>query len=302
MPPRPPDCPPRPPPPHRRRRKAADSIALRTSELEERAAQASYYLPPYEQRSCAGYLHALRGELDAAKAEVLPQRKFAFGKGVRKTTASAIRAPEEKAWAPAAQAGQPAAAPPAPAGRVIGGQRGGTVTLPAAELEGADLTVQGVEGCDVVLAGSVGALRLVDVTDCRVLGAAVQGSVFVEGCRGGQLFLAARQLRIHDAHGVDLYLRCKSKPIIEHSDALRFAPFDQAFPGRDGLLRAAGLAEDGGQWRDVEDFGWIKASQSPNWAVLPVADRAGALPGGLVAALPAPAPAGEEQEEEDDEI
>lgn len=27
----------------------------------------------------------------------------------------------------------------------------------------------------------------------------------------------------------------------------------------------------------VEDFGWIKASQSPNWDVLPIAARAAAL-------------------------
>ena len=31
-------------------------------------------------------------------------------------------------------------------------------------------------------------------------------------------------------------------------------------------------AEEGGGWGDVDDFGWLRASQSPNWRLLPRAE------------------------------
>lgn len=51
--------------------------------------------------------------------------------------------------------------------------------------------------------------------------------------------VASRQVRIHAAHGTDLYVRVLSNPIIEHSDGLRFAPYQPAYPG------AAEVGEEG---------------------------------------------------------
>jgi hypothetical protein len=38
-------------------------------------------------------------------------------------------------------------------------------------------------------------------------------------------------------------------------------------------LAAAGLAEQTEIWADVQDFGWLRAAASPNWSVLPEAER-----------------------------
>lgn len=77
-----------------------------------------------------------------------------------------------------------------------------------------------------------------------------------------------------------MYLRVRSRPVIEHSSGLRFAPapLDALLPQAPqlaGHLAAAQLAAANELWRQVDDFGWVKASQSPNWAVLPEAERAG---------------------------
>jgi hypothetical protein len=34
------------------------------------------------------------------------------------------------------------------------------------------------------------------------------------------------------------------------------------------------MGEDGGQWADVQDFGWLRSTASPNWTLLPEAERA----------------------------
>lgn len=104
--------------------------------------------------------------------------------------------------------------------------------------------------------------------------------------------LASHQARVHRAQACDLYLRVRSHPIIEHSSGLRFAPSAWDYPGQAALLQEAGLggvvdasAEGGGvgggggQWADVHDFGWLRAAQSPNWCVLPEAERLAPPPG-----------------------
>jgi hypothetical protein len=107
------------------------------------------------------------------------------------------------------------------------------------------------------------------------------------------------KVRLHSMTGCDAYLRVRSRPIIEHCCALRFAPLtggDLAALGLAEAAAAAGLGaggdaagssggaaassgaecgvECGELWRAVDDFGWVKATQSPNWAVLPEGERA----------------------------
>lgn len=82
-------------------------------------------------------------------------------------------------------------------------------------------------------------------------------------------------MRIHAAHRSDLYLRVRSHPIIEHSSALRFAPYAPSYEGAGADLEAQGLEPDSGMWRQVNDFGWLRATPSPHWEVMPGGQRAG---------------------------
>lgn len=50
------------------------------------------------------------------------------------------------------------------------------------------------------------------------------------------------------------------------------APYGLRAPSLPALLRAARLDSETDLWRSVDDFGWIKAVQSPNWAELPESD------------------------------
>lgn len=118
---------------------------------------------------------------------------------------------------------------------------------------------------------------------------------------------AVLQVRIHSATACQFYLRVRSRPIIEHSSSLSFAPYAtesllcKQEPGaaaaaggsstpddkqqQQGVcppdwdpaqsLQAAQLSEESGLWQQVDDFGWVKASASPHWRVLPEPDRQG---------------------------
>lgn len=90
--------------------------------------------------------------------------------------------------------------------------------------------------------------------------------------------------------------RVRSHPIIEDTVRARFAPYALpcAFPGGAAALAAAGLRDAdvaawADAWRCVDDFAWLRATQSPNWALMAAEERQAPPP------LPAPA-AGEDDE------
>lgn len=81
------------------------------------------------------------------------------------------------------------------------------------------------------------------------------------------LFVATRQFRMHGARDVDVYLQCASRPIVEGCEGVRFAPLPR------GLREGWGLQGEANLWDQVDDFGWLKADRSPNWSILPEAER-----------------------------
>jgi hypothetical protein len=136
-----------------------------------------------------------------------------------------------------------------------------------------DLILERLSGCVVFVLGAVRALRCHDLRDTKVYGGPVAGSAHLQNLEGCHVEIAARQVRVHDARRVAFYVRTKSRPIIEHSREVTFAPFAFEYEGARARFAAAGLAEETDAWRDVDDFGWIKNRQSPNWRVAPESHR-----------------------------
>ena len=137
-----------------------------------------------------------------------------------------------------------------------------------------DLILERLTDCVVFILGTTRALRCHDLTRTRVYGGPVAGSAHLQNLENCHVEIAARQVRVHDARRTSFYVRTKSRPIIEHSSELTFAPFAFAYDGADQNLAAAGLDVETDAWRDVDDFGWIKNRQSPNWSVAPEGERA----------------------------
>ena len=283
-----------------------DDLRALVAAMEARTAEASYFLPPYDARACASATERLRFSLDAAAAALAPRAKFSFKKKKAKKTGKATPTAtgdagdtagnderdeneneneenkKEKAAerhdaialdALSARVAAMAAAADASGFKDAVGETfvfRGDAENPA---DAPDLILERLSGCVVFVLGAVRALRCHDLRDTKVYGGPVAGSAHLQNLEGCHVEIAARQVRVHDARRTAFYVRTKSRPIIEHSREVTFAPFAFEYEGARARFAAAGLAEETDAWRDVDDFGWIKNRQSPNWSVAPESER-----------------------------
>lgn len=71
---------------------------------------------------------------------------------------------------------------------------------------------------------------------------------------------------MHESKECDVYLHASGRPIIEDCSAVRFAPLPDVF------LKEADRSVPN-HWHEVDDFKWLRAEASPNWAVLEESKR-----------------------------
>ncbi|KAL0021399.1 hypothetical protein WJX77_012615 [Trebouxia sp. C0004] len=261
-----------------------DKLSVSVSEQEQAAAQASYYLPSYDSRQIASTISYLREQIEAAKKMHFGKKKFGFSRKPKKLPASQPATPlaevhtnyadfkstQQQHLAEHTAAHNSSGCRSAQQLRGLANLQQQTVVVNAEELAGSEYSLTNLQGCTVHLQGPMSALQIRDLVGCRVSTGPVTGPTFVYGAEDCTLQLASYQIRIHNAHRCALHIRARSNPIIENSDGLQFTSYAPAYAGCDDQLQAAGLHEDSGLWQEVQDFGWLKHSQSPNWCIMPV--------------------------------
>lgn len=57
----------------------------------------------------------------------------------------------------------------------------------------------------------------------------MNGPAHLTGVEDSVVVVACRQFRMHESRGVDVYLWCGSRPIIEACEGVRFAPLPSCF-------------------------------------------------------------------------
>ena len=265
-------------------RAALDALQTDIIAMERSVAEASYFLPPYDSRACTAAVDALKKTVADATGTLLPRKKFSFSKK-KKESATTETKPEEKETK-----GEDVAAQLARMGITTDGEgegpglrnvTGETIVVDGAALASAsgsgDYELKHLTDCEVFLCNitPLRAIRVHDLKNTKVYAGPVAGSVLMHGLSGCTLHLCARQVRVHDAgNGTSFYVRTASGPIIEHSTDVAFAPYAFVYPGSDKVMEEAGFGgTDPGRWAEVEDFGWIKQMQSPNWKIIPEDER-----------------------------
>ncbi|TKY60271.1 Tubulin-folding cofactor C [Spatholobus suberectus] len=249
------------------------TISESISELEKLVAENSYFLPSYDVRTSLKTVSDLKHSLDHLTSQLVPKKKFSFRNKPAKKD-SAIPQPKQPPQLPAPDSDFPTrlAARDSPGfrnktGEFLTGEFGGS--------EVGEFTVSDLDSCEVRITGSVRALFVHRLRDCRVYVGPVTGSVLIEEAEGCVFAVASHQIRIHAAKRSDFYLRVRSRPIIEDSNGVRFAPYCLSYEGIEEDLRRAGLDVETGNWGSVDDFRWLRAVQSPNWSILPENERVG---------------------------
>mmetsp|Transcript_15685 Transcript_15685/g.20645 ORF Transcript_15685/g.20645 Transcript_15685/m.20645 type:complete len:159 (+) Transcript_15685:1-477(+) len=109
----------------------------------------------------------------------------------------------------------------------------------------------------------------------------VSGSLYLENLEKCTIFVACRQIRVHNSSDTSIYLFVLSKPVIEDCKNIRFGSLND-FEGREKFLISCGIEEKTEQnkeaqleenshctlslnkWDQVLDFN-SPSGMSPNW-------------------------------------
>ncbi|GLJ45385.1 hypothetical protein SUGI_0955480 [Cryptomeria japonica] len=129
------------------------------------------------------------------------------------------------------------------------------------------------KGSETGMEGGLRALFIHRLKGCQVFAGPVMGSVLIEEAENCVFVLASHQIRIHQTVNTDFYLRVRSRPIVEYTSNVRFAPYALFYRGIDEELQKSDLKDETGMWANVDDFRWLRAVASPNWSIVPEADR-----------------------------
>jgi len=108
-------------------------------------------------------------------------------------------------------------------------------------------------------------IMLKNIKRSLIIAGQVAGAAHITGVEDSIIVVTSRQVRMHDCKNVDVYLHVASRPIIEDCTNVRFSPIPDCY--------AHPEIEVENQWDQVDDFKWLKAEHSPNWSILPRAQR-----------------------------
>lgn len=261
-----------------KRREALMAVNADARALDRALAEASYYLTAYDARARGRAMAELREEYERCAAVVTPRARFRFKSRGREARANASANGAQKEDGPSSKrrsseggggGGGDADVNETDDGPGVRDRVGETVVIRDVD-ESEDFVLERCADCEIVLLGYARALRAYDLRRCRIYVACVAGSAHVENLVDCVVCVAARQLRVHAARRVRFHVRTSSRPIVEDSRDVGFAPLvvptDDAFVQE--TLKARGFDQDTGAWKNVDDFKWLKASQSPNWRLL----------------------------------
>ncbi|XP_022061997.2 tubulin-specific chaperone C [Acanthochromis polyacanthus] len=253
-----------------------DEATAKTAQLQKFLNDSLMFLTQYELRQAQAALQKLQTSLTETREEALPKKKFAFRartKAAEKVSAAGTPPPDA--------AGTP---PPAdPDVTVVDGTseqcgfsnvKDELLTKTAEEIQKQDVLLTHLSNCKVRLMGSPSTLHLKNIDGCEILCGPVSSSVFIDQCRNSTLAFPCQQLRTHNTIDTQVYLHVTSRAIIEDCRGLSFAPFSWSYPTLEEDFAVSGLDRQQNNWREVDDFNWLAAgTPSPNWTVLPEADR-----------------------------
>lgn len=246
-----------------------EKISSSITNLEKLVSENSYFLPAYEVRSSLKTISDLKQTLDSVTSKVKPRKKFSF----KNKPAKKIETPEiitEPMYKNVPEQQSSYNVKDSPGFRSIENE------VLVKEFDGSQVgeyVLSDLTNCEVRLKGCVRTLFINRLQNCKIYVGPVLGSILIEEVEGCLFVVASHQIRIHHAKTSDFYLRCRSRPIIEQSFGVRFAPYCLFYSGIECDLKDSNLDDDTGNWANVDDFQWLRAVQSPNWSILPESQR-----------------------------
>ncbi|KAH8584163.1 Beta-tubulin folding cofactor C [Cryptosporidium sp. chipmunk genotype I] len=135
-----------------------------------------------------------------------------------------------------------------------------------------ELKVDNICNSKLKLLSGLNQLELSNTEDSSIYFGPVSTNVSIKNCKNCIIVVACRQIRIHDSHGLKIWLSCCTPPLIENCYDITFdiraknnTNFYKMFEYH---LQEVGIDESEFLIEDhfkVSDFSWLKIQDSPNW-------------------------------------
>lgn len=217
-------------------------------------AMESIKLPSHELRLRSQQIIEFKKRVDELRSAVKPQKRFAFSS----------KGPE--------------------LAKEKGESMSSCAELPAAEVKEAESIFSNFQNRTLTIR-SLCAVFIRNCSGCHIRVLPTNGSVFVSECVGCVIYVASHQLRIKNTKHSDFYVWCRSTPIIEDSQNVRFGGYtawkgllDSEAPGHGKLTshiswtgKLANMTDEEKlchSHESIDDFHWLKRTQSPHWSLI----------------------------------
>lgn len=273
-----------------------DAVFPQFDEIQEMLSNSSYYLPGFDRRIGNKKIKEMRERAAAVKEQLQPRKKFSFKS---KRAASKVAKEATKTDAPVdpivgkeevVESAYPEVDTAAFDLSIDNRSDEVIVVEPDQLQKGGDVVLYNLTNCVVILRSVMSALRVDKLTNCRVYGGPIAGSLLLHYCTNTKFWLASRQIRLHHSTECVFHLHALSHPIIEDCHRLFFAPYNLDYQGLAEQLSESSLLRKSGMWKLVNDFKWHKIQHSPNWAILERSEWETAAKSDLVTLLENPRP------------
>lgn len=137
-----------------------------------------------------------------------------------------------------------------------------------------EVELRNLENCTIFLCGNPCAIYMNDITKCKILSGPVSTSIILENCLDSDIVVACQQLRIHSTKDSRFYIHVTSRPIIEDSDNVQFAPYNLEYETLESHFKSSALSKRLNNWNLVDDFNWLASdAHSPHWSIIPPEER-----------------------------
>lgn len=247
-----------------------EETTTRMAQLQKFLNDSLMFLNQYQIKVAQSALQKLQTSLNEAREEGLPKKKFAFRSRTKAAQKASDSPPPETASPGVTKVDGAAISEQAD----LSNKSNEYLTKTSEDIQNRDVLLTHLTNCTVRLYGSPSTLHLKHISGCEILCGPVATSVFVDHCSNSVLAFPCQQLRTHNTTDTQVYLHVTSRAIVEDCRGVGFAPFCWSYPTLDQDFAASGLDRDRNNWTQVDDFNWLASgTPSPNWAVIPEADR-----------------------------
>ncbi|CAL4125245.1 unnamed protein product, partial [Meganyctiphanes norvegica] len=90
--------------------------------------------------------------------------------------------------------------------------------------------------------------------------------LFIRDCQDCVVLTACGQFRTRDCCKMDIFLLCKTQPIIEASTKMHFGVFQAFYPSLREQFNSSGLSVFNNNWSNIHDFTPVEGEQ--NWSII----------------------------------